>query len=256
MSKFSSTLFILLPAYNEEKALGELIPAIGRTMNPTGINYKICIVDDGSSDKTKALVSSFTDKFPLVYLSHQRNQGYGAALQTGFSWIMKNATPNDIALSLDADNTHLPIYIPHLIDKVESGYDVVTASYSMKGGRALGVPLKRHLASFFANVLFNLSFHVPGTHSFTNGFRAYRVRILQDAYQKYGDRLIEDTGFPGGLELFLKACRANTKTGEIPFTLHYQNRGSESKMNFLQTVCRYLQLIYRWKKAAQPTNDR
>ena len=245
--KSSFKIFVLLPAYNEEKALRKLTPEIGQTLVSLKISYTICIVDDGSSDGTKTLVSSLSRELPIVYLPHSKNQGYGAALRTGFIWIAKNAAPNDIAISLDSDYTHLPLYMPEMINKLQSGYDIVTASYSMPGGRALGVPLKRRLTSFLANLLFNISFQVPGTHSLTNGFRAYRIKVLQDAYKKYGDNLIQESGFPGGMELFLKCCRLGVKTSEIPFVLQYQNRGSESKMNVIQTSWRYLQLVCRLK---------
>ena len=113
----------------------------------------------------------------------------------------------------------------------------------MNGGRMVGVPLRRRLMSQTVNALFRLCSSVQGTHCFTNGFRAYRVSVLQQAYQRYGEKLIEQTGFPGGTELFLKAATKDVKTGEVPFVLRYDNRGAGSKIHILSTIQGYLRLL-------------
>ena len=78
-------------------------------------------MDDGSWDNTPELLSQLKGDWPLQVLRHDKNSGYGAALRTGSIWIIQNAKPSDIVVSLDADNTHLPKYIPGLIDKVNEG---------------------------------------------------------------------------------------------------------------------------------------
>lgn len=237
-----TSIFVLLPAFNEASALAQLIPTIGQELK-SQMPFQIVVVDDGSQDNTQKLLGKLKEDWPVQVLRHERNSGYGAALRTGFLWIIQNAKPSDIAVSLDADNTHLPKYIPDLINKLNEGYEIATASYWIKGGRMVGVPLQRRLMSRVANGLFRLWSPLKGTRCFTNGFRAYRVSILQEAYRRYGDKLIEQTGFPGGTELLLKAATKDVKTAEVPFMLRYDNRGTGSKIHILSTIRGYLGLL-------------
>ncbi len=239
-------IFIILPAFNEAKALQALIPAIGQEL--AAQPYKIVLVDDGSSDATPQVAAELSKKQPIEVLRHQPNQGYGAAIRTGALWVIKNGKPEDVALTLDADNTHLPTFFPVLTRKLGEGFDVVTASVSLPGGRLEGVPPLRRLMSAVVNRLFGSVCAIPGISTYTNGFRAFRVRALQRAHAKYGDRLMEDTGFPGGVELFLKVIKAGGRPAEAPFTLYYQNRGGDSKIRFIQTIRRYLLLLSRFRQ--------
>ncbi|MFA5974892.1 MAG: glycosyltransferase family 2 protein [Elusimicrobiota bacterium] len=239
----NSKLYILLPAYNEETALRRLIPDIDEVARSMGMPYEVVLVDDGSRDGTPAVVQELSPRVPLRHLRHATNQGYGAALNTGYTWIVLHAQPQDLVISLDADNTHSPAYFPSMVQKLMEGYDVVTCSYSMPGGKASGIPPKRRLFSKVANLIFRLGFHVPGTLSYTNGFRVYRVGILQRTYSRYHDPLINETGFPGGTELLLKVSREGARTAEVPFTLHYENRGADSKIRVTRTIFCYLKLL-------------
>jgi dolichol-phosphate mannosyltransferase len=236
-------LFIILPSYNEERALRRLVPDLAAALRPLRIPFTICIVDDGSTDHTTALIEGWQNEYPLQHLRHDENRGYGAALKTGYYWVSEHAQPEDIAISLDADNTHPPSNIPALVKKVEAGFDAVTATYSRDGGRAVGVPRKRKLLSLLANALLRMRFRIPGAYSYTNGFRAYRVKAVQKGFEIYGNRLIEEMNFAGGTEMFIKIARQGNRAGEIPFVLHYENRGNDSKINLARTVAGYLKLL-------------
>ncbi len=238
----TQTLYVLLPALNEADALSKLLPDLGDTLRSV-MPYRIVLVDDGSTDATPSLAAAWAKAWPMQLLRHPANQGYGAALKTGFLWVIQNASPADIVVSLDADNTHRPEYIPKLVDMIQDGFDVATASYWAPGGQMSGVPFKRRVMSSIVNGLFRRLRPIGEVRCYTNGFRAYRVAVLQEAYKRYGVRLIEQTGFPGGAELFIKVCRQAVKAGEIPFVLHYENRGGQSKIQTVRTIMAYLQLL-------------
>ena len=237
--------FILIPAYNEEKALQKLLPDIAAVMGKTGRSYEICVVNDGSRDRTLGLLNELKSRLPLEALSHASNQGYGAALATGYCQLAKRVQFDDAVVSLDADNTHPPSYIPALIRKLEEGFDVVMTSYWIAGAHAYGVPLPRRIMSRVANGLFRILFPIDGTRTYTNGFRAYRGAMLKRLEQRWENRLIEEAGFAGGTELFLKARALGAKVTEIPFDLHYENRGGESKIRIGRTIATYLTLATR-----------
>ena len=71
------------------------------------------------------------------------------------------------------------------------------------------------------------------------------VSAMQRAYQRYGDRVIEESGFPGGAEFFLKLAGMGGRLTEIPFDLHYEQRGGGSKIHFIPTIRRYLNLLLK-----------
>jgi dolichol-phosphate mannosyltransferase len=241
----SKLIYILLPAYNEEASLRTLILEITDVLTPLKHSFCLCVVDDGSTDGTRGLLKILSADVPLQSLHHEMNQGYGAALRTGFSWIAQQGRPEDIAVSLDADRTHFPSYIPAMIEKLEQDFDAVIASYQAPRGGVSGLPLQRKILSVGANFLFRLAARVPGLQCYTNGFRAYRVGALQKVFAKYGTRMIEENGFAGGTELLLKVCRAGGRVSEIPFRLHYEYRKGQSNINIPQTIAGYLRLLRR-----------
>lgn len=238
-----TSIYIVLPAFNEEAALRQLIPDLLLTLKRLGNPFTLCLVDDGSTDGTSALARSLAANASLQYLPHSRNQGYGAAVKTGMEWVIRSGQPNDVVITMDADNTQPPSYIPQILAKLEEGCGVVTASYRRPGGQVEGLPLKRNLLSWGVNTLLRLRFRIPGVETYTNGYRGYRVGALQEAARRYDGRLIEQTGFPGGTELFIKVVRAGARAAEVPFALRYERRGSGSKIRIVQTILGYLRLL-------------
>jgi dolichol-phosphate mannosyltransferase len=242
--------YVVLPAYNEEEALSTLIPKIIRSLQNAQRPFEILIVNDGSKDQTSHRIKSLPPGPTIRELQHETNQGYGAALRTAFLWVVANAQEKDAVVTLDADNTQDPIYIPQLLTTLEEGFDAVTASYTRRGGHSSGVSFLRRSLSGFLNGLFRLLIPLDGVTTYTNGFRAYRVSILKRVYQDDPIHLINDPGFPGGTELFLKVAGKRGKLTEIPFDLHYEHRGSGSKIRLLSTIRHYLRLVISGRRYA------
>lgn len=244
MTATTSKRFILLPAYNEARALEQLIPAIQKAVAPLGQPYEILVVDDGSRDDTAVVIDRLKADIPVQRLVHSANRGYGATLLTGFEHVLAQAGADDVVVTMDSDNTHDPQYIASLLSCLEKNdFGIVTASYSCAGGKAYGVPPYRRLMSAGVNLLFRLVYPLGGLTTYTNGYRIYRLSALRKAQERFGHPLIRENGFPGGAELFLKVCRAGARPGEVAFDLHYENRGADSKINLPQTIRRYLKLL-------------
>jgi glycosyltransferase involved in cell wall biosynthesis len=84
MSESGLEITLFFPAYNEEANLAGTISAASAALSPTGRNYELLIVDDGSRDNTPAIADRLAAADPHVRVVHQQNGGYGVALATGF----------------------------------------------------------------------------------------------------------------------------------------------------------------------------
>src|SRR5207302_2922505 len=105
-----------------------------------------------SRDGTTALLAQFAKEMPVHELRHPTNLGYGAALRSGYLYVLaQNASFDSIILSLDADGTHGPEFVPRLLEKIRGGCDMVTASYAMEGGSCTGIPPQRMFLSRLVN---------------------------------------------------------------------------------------------------------
>jgi glycosyltransferase involved in cell wall biosynthesis len=150
---------IVIPAYNEEAAIGDIITRLKVLRG----HYEIIVVDDGSRDRTAAIAR---EKGARV-TSHPYNKGYGAAIKTGV-----RASTGDVIFLMDADRQHNPEDIPRLCEYLKD-YDMVVGE-RVKGSkvgllRGCGKWLLKKVAIFLARR------DIPDLNS---GFRAIRKEII------------------------------------------------------------------------------
>jgi dolichol-phosphate mannosyltransferase len=112
---------ILLPAYNEERDIRTLILRIHAAMQAGGFNYKVFVVNDGSTDGTVSAVIACQQEMPIELIDHGVNKGLGQAMLTGLRSVAKQLEDEDVLVTMDADNTHDPNLIPAMVEKVRGG---------------------------------------------------------------------------------------------------------------------------------------
>lgn len=235
-------LTILLPAFNEAENLEGLIRQIADCLASMGLEFQICLVDDGSTDSTASLATELSERIPLRLIRHPENLGLGRALLTGFTNLAREPGKDDVIIAMDSDGTHSPTYFEPLLDKIAQGFDVVVASRFAPGGAVLGVPFFRRALSRMAAVFLSFAYPVKGISDYTSGFRAYRTSIVADALDLYGGRLIERADFSCSVELLLKLLSLGAKAAEIPFQLRYDLKRGKSKLNLCKAALGYLWL--------------
>jgi len=158
---------IIVPAYNEAENIGPLVDAFAEMIRRTRLPAEVIIVDDGSDDQTLQFAKEQSRRYRfLKVLTHKRNMGLTAALETGF-----NAARGKIFTFWPADMQYHPDDIPKMIAKIEDGYDVVCG---WKKGR---YGLKRFV-SFFYNLLSRILFGVK-VHDL-NSVKAFRREVYQE----------------------------------------------------------------------------
>lgn len=165
-----SAISVIIPAYNEEKNIENMLFRINKTLQALHVPYEVIVVDDGSTDKTALLAA----KYKVTVLSNGTNQGKGYALKKGLQKAKGN-----ILVTIDADGSHQPEEIPKLIKPLLNGVDVVMGSRFIDK-RERGSIKKLHV---LGNHLFNLLIFLLTRKRITDsqtGFRAFRKRIIQE----------------------------------------------------------------------------
>ena len=243
-------IFILLPAYNEEKTLPRLLEKIISFSNNHRGKVTTMVCDDSSTDKTLDAIKSFENKMDLTIIHHPINRGLGETSRDLFEKAVSLAKKDDIIIRMDADDTHSPKYIPAMIERLGLGYDIVIASRFARGGGQKGVNLYRGMISRAANLFMKIIFPVSGVREYSCGFRAYRAGIIKKAISIYGNNFIQlkGLGFTGTLEKLIKLNLIGAKFSEIPFVLRYDLKDSPSKMVTSITTMGYLVMavLYHW----------
>ena len=240
------TIWIVLPAYNEEAGLPLLLQRIHESLTDEGLSYQVIVVDDGSTDRTAAVAMEAAAKYPIIVESHSENQGLGATLRDGVLLACEKASDRDVLVTLDADNTHTPGLIARMVRLIREGHHVVIASRYRAGARIHGVPLHRRLLSRGASLLMITMFPIKGVRDYTCGYRAYDVGMLQKVVIGSESAFFNQDGFQVMVDILLKLRRdPDVIFGEVPLILRYDHKEGASKMDVGQTTKMTLALVLR-----------
>ena len=237
--------YILLPAYNEEKAISALLERIQAALTVMDIDYRVLVVNDGSTDGTLAILHRYQELLPLEVLDHGVNKGLGQAMLSGLSRAAGLLRDEDVLITMDADNTHDPCLIEEMRARIAEGADLVIASRYERGGAEVGLSKLRSFLSRGASTLLKIFFPIPGAKDFTCGYRAYQGAALRRAYRVYGIRLVEERGFTCMAEILVKMGALSIRVSEVPLVLRYDLKAGPSKMKVMRTILRYFVLIAR-----------
>jgi polyisoprenyl-phosphate glycosyltransferase len=229
---------IVIPAYNEGKAIEKVLGDVRKAMERTSYSYEVIVVDDGSTDDTAELAQ----REGARVIRHAGNRGSGAAVKTGI-----RASRSEWVAMIDADGTYPAEALPDLLPHLESYPQVVGARTVEKGThrfvRTLVKEIIRRLASFLAGKpipdlnsglkAFHKSKVLPFLHLFPDGFSCvssmtlafltngmdvkfvpitYHVRIgrskfhpVADTY-RYGLTVIRIVTYFAPLNVFMPLC--------------------------------------------------
>jgi len=167
---------VLVPCYNEEESLPELYAKLEQVMHERGYDYEYVFVDDGSTDRTIAVLRELAQRSERVsVISFRRNYGKSAALNVGF-----RAVSGDVIITMDADLQDDPAEIPALLAKLEAGADLVSG---WKVDRK--DPISKTLPSKFFNAVTSAASGIR-LHDFNCGLKAYRREVV-DSITLYGE---------------------------------------------------------------------
>ncbi len=170
-------LSVILPIHNEEENIHPVITEIHQVLSRHNIIFEIIAIDDGSKDNSLRELKSLLSVYPnLRILAFRINRGQSAAFDAGF-----RAATAPILVTMDADGQNDPADIPHLIERIDQGYDLVTGKRSQRCDDMI----LRRIPSLIANGIIRW---VTGTKATDLGcsIKAYRRDIIEEIFL-YGE---------------------------------------------------------------------
>jgi len=214
---------IVVPFYNEQENVPQLYVKIIDVMDTIGEPYEMVFVDDGSKDGTFHQLSeiAMADE-RVVVVRLRRNFGQTAGLKAGF-----DHASGDIIISMDGDLQHDPAEIPHFLEKIKEGYDIVSGWRVERKDHWL----MRQIPSWVANRIMARLSRVD-LHDFGTTFKAYRREILSEIHL-YGE-----------LHRFIPALAswAGASIAEVPIT-NIPRKTGKSNYGISRTIRVLLDLL-------------
>lgn len=204
---------VIIPAFNEKNTIQEIV----RRVQAMKMVDEIIIVDDGSTDGTRDLISNMDGKNNVRIILHEKNQGKGAAVRTGIS-----AATGEVLMIQDADLEYDPREYPNLMKPIEEGMaDVVY------GSRFLGAP---HRAILFwnmvANKLLTLMTNILYNNILTDmetGYKVFKREVV-------ADMKIHAKRFDFEPEFTAKILKKNVRVFEVPITFNPRDYSEGKKI--------------------------
>lgn len=232
---------IVIPVLNESEAIEPLFQKLVALVEAHHDGYRVVVVDGGSTDGTLDQVIEFRDRLPVEIVTLEPGLGLGDALDVGLAHAIDGA---DVVVTMDGDNSHDPGLIVEMVDRIRAGSDVVVASRFAPGGAEIGVAPHRRLLSHAASRFLRMVLPFPPVRDYSSGFRAYRAETLSGVRSAHS-HFVAESGFACMLELLLELRANGARPDEVPLVLRYDHKESDSKMEVLPTVSRYLSLVSR-----------
>ncbi len=208
MSLKTMLLSIIIPVYNEELTVGNIIDRVKLVMQQTGLKNEIIVVDDCSYDKSLEVAKKRSAK---IYTLKQ-HLGKGYALRAGFS-----KAKGDIIVTIDSDGSHKPEELLEVLAPVlEDKADLVIGSRYLNHKSVAARKLNAFGVKLF-NYFIQLLTGVAITDS-QSGYRAMKRQVLKNQNLKSGEYEIES-------EMLVKTAKKNFRITEVPISFEQRTYG-------------------------------
>ncbi len=216
-------LSTVVPVYNEEDNLRELVARLLAVLEELEQDFEILFVNDGSTDGSSELLDEFAAQNERIKVVHfKRNFGQTSAMMAGLDFAS-----GDVIIPIDADLQNDPVDIPRLLERLDEGYDLVSGWRKDRKDDTL----RRNLPSWIANRLI----------SWISGVKLHDYGCTLKAYRR---SIVEDIRLYGEMHRFLPiyASWAGARVTELPVQ-HHPRTGGQSKYGLERIIKVPLDLI-------------
>lgn len=229
-----SEIYVIIPTFNEADNIQALISEVLALPVPVGV----IVVDDNSPDGTGRLAEEMASSHPgRVHVVHRPGKlGLGTAYVAGFTLALGQLGASKV-ITMDADFSHLPRYIPAMIDMSRTKHIVIGSRYVPGGGTAHW-PLGRQVLSWGANTFARLALGLMARDT-TAGYRLYHREVLEVVPPEQ----IRSSGYSFLVEMLFNCEKRGFRVGEVPIVFEDRRQGT-SKIS-RQEILRAMQTVFR-----------
>lgn len=216
-------LSIVIPIFNEEENLPLIYEEVKGVLEGMGVEHEILFVDDGSTDTSLNIIRAIQNNDPSVIgVSFRKNFGQTAAMSAGFDYAT-----GDVIVTMDGDLQNDPHDIPHMIQKIGEGYDLVTGwRHDRKDAF-----INRKLPSIIANKIISWTTKVS-LHDYGCTLKAFRREVIKNI-KLYGEMHRFIPAIASGMGISFTEIKVN----------HRPRRFGTSKYGISRTIRVILDLI-------------
>jgi glycosyltransferase involved in cell wall biosynthesis len=199
---------IIIPVYNEELTVGNVIERVKTIMQQTGLKYEVIVVDDYSADKSFMVAKKYGVR--VYRLKMHLGKGYG--LRAGFA-----KAEGDVIVTIDSDGSHRPEELPRVLTPIlQNQADLVIGSRYLKQKDVAARKLNAFGVQIF-NFLIQMLTGVAVTDS-QSGYRAMKRAVLKNQQLKSGGYEIES-------EMLVKTAKEDFRVMEVPISFEQRTYG-------------------------------
>ncbi|WP_288813944.1 polyprenol monophosphomannose synthase [uncultured Corynebacterium sp.] len=221
MTKISDKTLVIIPTFNERENLPLIV---GRLLDAEPERVNVLVVDDSSPDGTGDVADELAAKDDRINVMHREGKGgLGGAYVAGFRWGLEREY--NVLCEMDADGSHAPEQLHLLLDRIDTGAEMVIGSRYVRGGKTVNWPASRQLLSRGGNVYASVALGA-GLSDITGGYRAYRREVLEEIDLDS----VDSAGYVFQVDLAFRAVEAGFDVREVPITFTERELG-ESKMS-------------------------
>jgi glycosyltransferase involved in cell wall biosynthesis len=232
------SLVVVMPAYNAGRHIRAVLLRLASL--PAGEIASVVVVNDGSGDDTRAVLTSLPSlPWPLELVDRPRNGGYGAAMKDGIGAARRRGAT--VVACVHADGQYSPELLPHLVSELRARkLDLLQGSRIASGtAKSGGMPLYKRAGNVLLNLLENRTLGL-GLTDYHSGYLVYGARALTLPFAKFSD------SFDFDLEVVASARAQGLSVGEAPIPTHY---GDEvSYLNPLTYALRVLRVLWNFRR--------
>lgn len=237
--------FVIIPTYNEADNLDELLTQL----LDLPVSLGVIVVDDNSPDGTGHKADSWAARYPgEVHVIHRPGKlGLGTAYIAGFKKGLRDLNAGRL-MTMDADFSHDPRYIPDMIALSEHKHVVIGSRY-VPGGGSRHCSWKRVLLSRIANLVARSALGLHARDA-TAGFRLYRREVLESIPLDQ----VFSSGYSFLVEMLFLCQRRGWQVGEVPIIFEDRRKGKTkiSRHEILRAQYTVFRLFLRRLRGGEP----
>jgi len=235
--KVRPELAIVIPAYNEAVGIEASVNELREYLSSRRWTWEIRIVDDGSSDRTAAIVEAMARQDPRIKLQREPHGGKGAAVRAGFL-----ASTADYRFLCDADLS-MPVHeLARFMPPALGDADIAIGTREGAGARRVGEPLSRHLAGRAFNTVVR-ALTVPGIQDTQCGFKMFTAAAADAVFPS-----LTVDGWAFDIEALYVARLRGLRIREVPIEWHFR---ADSRLRMFPDSLKMLREVLRIRLGAR-----